>query len=785
MKKKTPSNQKQLRESHAAGWILIVVGSLLLIVSIGTVPYVSGFILQAFGLASYAISALVIVYGLVRLSFAGKRPRTKGYAVKEITGLLAFSWVVGTVELLTLGYTREMEQYTSRFAGDLGSLLFRSLLKLFTLQASLFLSILILSLLISLIWRKQIVHLLREVGRIVFHAATPQTAENINSGNKRKVGKSKTVRNSTEHCPVCDAAGVAFAIAGGITLAGVLLNPRIAGSALFYTFGYLMYGLPAYLGWVGFTLISAQKTGKRVFEVVRVMLSFPILCWIVGSIELLIWYTGGKETLALAAGSIGVFPFSFLNNFTSGLWTLLSALGLVLAAALLVLLPLILRVLKQLSCWRIYKKVPRLNTPNPSAAQYSTQVENPGRSVKATALTDTKKPAPDMNSAFGVEGEPAAEQLTPVVESAEKEKRIPDSKNIPLPVSILPDLPVITDPIGGEARKELLEIEETLIDVIFRLTQIRLERAPGREPVMGISTMQLAFRPHEANRKAIKNLLNLNYDLALELKRSPVRITLKDVIMIEIPLDEEKRTFVYVKELLDREETITEPTYLIGKTADGRQLELPVKKSLNVLIGGQVGAGKSVLLHSLIFGIIFRWKPSEVQFALYDHKVEEFKRYSRLPHLWHPVANSSSKFTILLEKLEQELERRKRARERDEQATFSLLIVIMDEFRGLSSERLMTLVAECRSLNMTFVLATQYPRADVISTPIKANLTTGISFRMRDATGSRLIIGESGGEMLLGNGDCLVSTSFCFEHAQAALCRREDLQAVGEYLKTL
>jgi S-DNA-T family DNA segregation ATPase FtsK/SpoIIIE len=204
-----------------------------------------------------------------------------------------------------------------------------------------------------------------------------------------------------------------------------------------------------------------------------------------------------------------------------------------------------------------------------------------------------------------------------------------------------------------------------------------------------------------------------------------------------------------------------------------------------MLVGGHVGTGKSVLLHSIIFGLIFRWKPSEVQLALYDHKVEEFKRYGTLPHLWHPVADSTKKFDLLLEKLEDELERRKRIRGLDDQAKFPLLVVIMDEFRGLASMRLTTLISECRSLGMTFILATQYPKAEEVSTPIKANLTTRVSFRMRDSTGSRLILGESGGETLMDQGDCLVSTSYCFEHAQAAHCRNEDLKAVENYLKTL
>lgn len=584
-----------------------------------------------------------------------------------------------------------------------------------------------------------------------------------------------------------EITGISLIVAGLITLVGLLFNPLTTQSLLFLTFGYLMYALPLYLLWLGYTFFSARYTGKGIIELLRAILIFPSICWIAGSIELLVRYGSSREEIVLAAGKFGLFPLSFFSSFTNGYWTVFSALAAALCAAVFVLLHPLQQVLR----WVFFRQgrahfrkqgrkrtVISKSIPAPvlvHGKKISTSAS--GSCAQGSDSTDNQKPVPAEKNA------PIAEQ--PQQETSTALNVLPSHLDRPLPVSILPEHPLMRKLADNEAQRELLDIEKRLIDVIYQLTSISIVRAQGREPLMGISTMQFAFRPHESNRKAVRKLINLNYDLALELKRSPVQITIKDVIIVEVPLTNQERTFVYIKELLTREEIISEPTYLIGKTAEGRPFELPVKKSLNILIGGQVGTGKSVLLHSIIFGLVFRWKPSEVQLALYDHKVEEFKRYSRLPHLWCPVADNMKKFETMLEKLEQELERRKRIREKDEHAGFPLLVVVMDEFRGLSSERLMTLISECRSLNMTFVLATQYPRSDVISTPIKANLTTGISFRMRDSTGSRLIIGESGGEMLMDNGDCLVSTSFCFEHAQSSFCRREDLQAVGDYLQSL
>jgi S-DNA-T family DNA segregation ATPase FtsK/SpoIIIE len=52
-------------------------------------------------------------------------------------------------------------------------------------------------------------------------------------------------------------------------------------------------------------------------------------------------------------------------------------------------------------------------------------------------------------------------------------------------------------------------------------------------------------------------------------------------------------------------------------------------------------------------------------------------------------------------------------------------------------------------------MATQRPSVDVITGTIKANFPTRISFHVTSKIDSRTILGEQGGEQLLGNGDML------------------------------
>jgi S-DNA-T family DNA segregation ATPase FtsK/SpoIIIE len=53
------------------------------------------------------------------------------------------------------------------------------------------------------------------------------------------------------------------------------------------------------------------------------------------------------------------------------------------------------------------------------------------------------------------------------------------------------------------------------------------------------------------------------------------------------------------------------------------------------------------------------------------------------------------------------------------------------------------------------VIATQYPKADVVTGVLKANLSGRVCLRMTDARQSQVVLGQSGAEQLLGKGDLL------------------------------
>ena len=90
------------------------------------------------------------------------------------------------------------------------------------------------------------------------------------------------------------------------------------------------------------------------------------------------------------------------------------------------------------------------------------------------------------------------------------------------------------------------------------------------------------------------------------------------------------------------------------------------------------------------------------------------------------------------------------------------IVVIIDEMADLMmvagkdiEGTVQRLAQMARAAGIHVVMATQRPSVDVITGTIKANFPTRISFQVTSKIDSRTILGEQGGEQLLGMGDML------------------------------
>jgi S-DNA-T family DNA segregation ATPase FtsK/SpoIIIE len=199
-----------------------------------------------------------------------------------------------------------------------------------------------------------------------------------------------------------------------------------------------------------------------------------------------------------------------------------------------------------------------------------------------------------------------------------------------------------------------------------------------------------------------------------------------------------------------------------------------------------------------------------LQFVLIDPKRLEFEPYSRLPHLYEPVAQEAQDAVDVLEQCVAQMEHRYRimAQEgvRDINAynaklreaamragglagRMTRLVIVVDELAdlmiqlGKEVEPLILRIAQKgRAAGLHLVLATQRPSREVITGVVKANIPTRVSFQVNTGIDSRCILDEKGAEQLLGKGDMLVKSGTNVRRIHGAFISEPEVSAVCDAL---
>lgn len=231
--------------------------------------------------------------------------------------------------------------------------------------------------------------------------------------------------------------------------------------------------------------------------------------------------------------------------------------------------------------------------------------------------------------------------------------------------------------------------------------------------------------------------------------------------------------------------------FVVGEGMDGDAIagDLSDGSCCHLLIGGQTGSGKSVLLRTLISSLCHFHPPSAIRFTLVDPKRVTFGAFaaSIAAHLTGPIFYDPEALLPALDDLVAEMESRYERMERcraqnidDYNALggeqLARLVVVVDEFQDLIAAKALRqpfldavkrLGAKARAAGIHLILATQRPDKNTVPGEIKANLCGRIALRVQEAINSRIILDQGGAEALLGRGDLLANLGHGVVRAQA------------------
>ncbi|MBX9743022.1 MAG: DNA translocase FtsK [Chthoniobacterales bacterium] len=286
----------------------------------------------------------------------------------------------------------------------------------------------------------------------------------------------------------------------------------------------------------------------------------------------------------------------------------------------------------------------------------------------------------------------------------------------------------------------------------------------------------------------------------------------------------------------------------LGKDVYGNAIIADLAQMPHLLVAGATGSGKSVCINSIITSLLFKHTPETLRFIMIDPKVVEMQIYNKLPHLVTPVVTDPKKVLLALRWVIEEMELRykifaktgvrnitgfnarprstaeKKAATPTEEELAALeaeiepgeeptaqavphrssqeeeliipeqmpfIVVIVDELADLMQtapadveSAIARITQMARAAGIHMIVATQTPRADVVTGIIKANIPTRIAFQVASKLDSRVILDQNGADRLLGQGDMLYLPpgSAKLLRAQGVLVTDEEIGRVVDFL---
>jgi DNA segregation ATPase FtsK/SpoIIIE-like protein len=243
--------------------------------------------------------------------------------------------------------------------------------------------------------------------------------------------------------------------------------------------------------------------------------------------------------------------------------------------------------------------------------------------------------------------------------------------------------------------------------------------------------------------------------------------------------------------------------FAVGVRVDGKlhMADLAESQSPHLLVVGTTGSGKSEWLRAFLASLMATNTPQSLRLALIDPKRLAFSLLEGSPFLWRPVVYDEGTIKLFDELIEEMEARYKMLQEAgaDDIAAYMAksparaiprIVCVCDEFADLLLRdkkshadiegRVARLGVKGRAAGVHLVFATQRAGREVLKGTIDSNLPGRVALSVSRDNDSRMILGESGAETLLGKGDLLYKDIGNPVRVQGLRVTKEELESLSQ-----
>lgn len=282
------------------------------------------------------------------------------------------------------------------------------------------------------------------------------------------------------------------------------------------------------------------------------------------------------------------------------------------------------------------------------------------------------------------------------------------------------------------------------------------------------------------------------------------------------------RQNVRLREVLESKEFQESKAHLpvaLGIDSENNAVTADLAKMDYLLIVGEPGQGKSVLLDNIILSLLSRLSPTDLKFVLIDPKQVEFTHFNKIKNhyllqtgeMCPEVITEIEKVPTILNSIVYEVGYRydllrkagcQTIYEYDQKFAegklskvhyphLPFILVVIDEIADLMNSircdfelSLVQIARLSQAVGVHVVIATQYLSSDIVTGIIKVTFPSRIAFKLTSIEDSETILDFTGAEYLLGKGDMLFNNFGSINRIQSCLIEADEIGNVCDWIKT-